>query len=87
MLRKYSRIKYPLLASLILAGFAMGMDSAVAGPRGRGNPPPGFSNKPDTRPGNTKVPEVDIGSGGYALALLSGGLLFLGEKRRSAPRK
>jgi hypothetical protein len=111
MLSTCSRGKSLWLAGLILMGFAMSMDSAVASPSDANtnrkawgwskkslgktwswsNQGKVFSwnsgNGAAVRPAAAnKVPEVDIGSGGYALALLSGGLLFLGEKRRSTPR-
>jgi hypothetical protein len=80
MSHKQSRIGPSLSAGVLLASLVLAGGVASAAPGGIPGP------NPDA-PGQNKAPEIDLGSGGHALALLAGGLLLAGERARSTRKR
>jgi hypothetical protein len=91
MLAKTSRVRSPIFTGALLAALAMSSGSALAADNGKskGNANPnGLAHGKGLGGGKPlAVPEIDVGAGGNALALLVGGVLLAGERVRSLRKR
>jgi hypothetical protein len=81
MLAHQSRRLQLLTAALILAA-GSGILLAAPGGSGRGKGPPEGTPPGFTPPVNIQAPEIDAAAGVQGIALLSGVLLLVAERRR-----
>jgi hypothetical protein len=80
MSHKKSRIRFPMFTGALLAALTMNSGLALADDHGANGVGLGGGK-------SIAVPEIDVGAGGNALALLVGGVLLAGERVRSLRKR